>query len=174
MGRPVGSLNIQTREKAETLSALVKKYKLSPLESQFKQREHWQDLLDKQMSISSRHRNAKLVREAREWIFRLNEAMAPYVHPKHASITSQAEVKSISAVIRAPVPAKSTAEWLAAHAPQQKIEQTSVMERLGITTRPEPASPALKQYVDEMNEAAEALADADAVIADLNKRMLGN
>jgi len=137
MGRPVGSLNIQTREKAETLAALVKKYKLSPLESQFKEREHWFEVLDKEMSKGTRHRNQQKVREAREWIFKLNESMAPYVHPKHASITSQAEVKSITAVIRAPVPCSSTEEWLRLYKPKHIERQsqtpviTALLNRLG-------------------------------------------
>jgi hypothetical protein len=163
MGRPAGSQNLLTREKAETLAALVRKYKLSPLESHFKQREHWFAVLDAEMVKSSRHRHAAKVKEAREWIFRLNEAMAPYVHPKHQSITSQAEVKQIQMAIRAPEPISDSQEWLRQCKPANLDSD-----------RPVPLAPALRQYVEKMDQEQAALDDADAVIADINRRMGGH
>jgi hypothetical protein len=119
---------------------------------------------DDQMSRPSRRRNIHKIREAEAAILKYDVEALPYTAPRYQAIAMQSEVKQVSTVIRVPdVEFKSNQEWLEYYRPKNVDPDKAT-----------PVAPALQKFVDEMNEASDALDTADAVIADMRGRQQGN
>jgi len=159
-----GTPNKVTAKQRETMDKLVLKYG-SPLEKNLKIVQHYWEVREAELATSSRHRNMQKVREAEDKIHRGAELIAPYMHAKLQSIAQQSEVKQVTMAIRAPEPNSDSKAWLEAHKPKE-IDARPVMEHM--------ASPALRKFVDEMDQEQDALAEADDVVSRMNKRMGGN
>ena len=131
MGRPAGSKNLITRDKIAQVQKLISAFG-DPLENMAKKKKYWEEIYAKEVAKGTRHQNKARIKEALAEIKDYDDRVLPYYHPKHQAITSQAEVKSISAVIRAPTPCKTTQEWLDIYKPKhlQQQNETPVMTAL--------------------------------------------
>jgi hypothetical protein len=137
------------------LQELAEKYGVDPVEVQFMLMRDLKKTVDNEIG-KPRSRRSKQFFEAQKQLCEIAKEVAPYVHSRRAAVEVSDETLRPT-VITAPPKIADSKEWLEMYRPKSGD-----------------AAPALPQVLKPVVDTLDALDEADAVIAEVNRKMMGN
>jgi hypothetical protein len=142
-------------KKTLRLQELAEKYGVDPVEVQFMLMRDLKKTVDNEIG-KPRSRRSKQFFEAQKQLCEIAKEVAPYVHSRRAAVEVSDETPRLT-VITAPPKIADSKEWLEMYRPKSGD-----------------AAPALPPVLKPVVDTLDALDETDAVIAEINRKMMGN